>query len=72
MLNQSVPAYQEIKTSLVRNLQAHKLKRSIRFLKVFSYSQLPGSSNIYFFLKMWMEWEIYENGDVKFLTSNRM
>lgn len=45
MLNQSVPAYQEIKTSLVRKLQAHKVKRSIRFLKVFrvkvNYSVSP-------------------------------
>ena len=45
MLNQSVPAYQEIKTSLVRQLQAHKLKRSVRFLKVFrvkvNYLVLP-------------------------------
>ena len=45
MLNQSVPAYQKIKTSLVRKLQSHKLKSSVRFLKVFrvkvNYSVLP-------------------------------
>ena len=53
MLNQSVPAYQEIKTSLVRKLQAHKLKRSVRFLKVFrvkvNYLVLPAFLFFFFF-----------------------
>ena len=53
MLNQSVPAYQKIKTSLVRKLQSHKLKSSVRFLKVFrvkvNYSVLPAFLFFFFF-----------------------
>jgi hypothetical protein len=37
MLNQSVLAYQEIKTGLVGMLKAHKQKRSISFLNVFRF-----------------------------------